>query len=161
MALAGRLAVNHLAAPVAWIRLARLVSALPRFKAAATPQEWNREIVSLVDDAGLGSVSREWSGRVPREAAALGDAFRWIDDSQSFEPETTVLLKATRCSTPRSSSCDEPRRLGARPQASDERPHPGERDPSDLVGDPEALSNRAERRVRAKGVSEWLLFWPW
>jgi carboxyl-terminal processing protease len=66
-----------------------LIAAVPKFKAAATRQAFNEEVVALVRNAG-----RELPTGIPRDAAPLGATFRWIDDPSLFEPETSLLLKA-------------------------------------------------------------------
>jgi carboxyl-terminal processing protease len=71
-----------------------LVAAIPRFRVATTRQSFNQEVVNLIGAAGLAYVFRELSVGIPREAASLGTAFRWIDDSAVFEPATQTLLKA-------------------------------------------------------------------
>ncbi len=71
-----------------------LVAAIPRFKLAAGQSGFNQEVVNLIGEAGLARILRELRVGIPREAAALGPAFRWIDDDVAFAPATRTLLKA-------------------------------------------------------------------
>jgi carboxyl-terminal processing protease len=75
-----------------------LVAYVGRFKTATNKKAFNQEVVNLVGEAGLAYVFRELSVGLPRDAATLGAAFRWIDDATVFEAETRVLLKAIAAS---------------------------------------------------------------
>ena len=79
-------------APSDWDNV--FIDAVPRFKAATSSRSFNQEVANLLGVAGLSYVFRELRVGIPRTAAPLGPALKWIDDATLFQPETRLLLKA-------------------------------------------------------------------
>lgn len=70
-----------------------LVEAVPRFKAAATQEALNLEVMSLLRRGSQAYAFRNLPGNAVSASASLGPAFRWIDDDPGFEDATRTALR--------------------------------------------------------------------